>query len=93
MFLLRSTFWLGLVFLVVQPHGMDLTGSADRIGAAALETGRNVARDGLNQVACTTLECAGAKLMAQSVIGPPRPARESEMSAPYPAPPLAYRRT
>jgi len=89
MFLLRSAFWLGLALVVIQPHNFDLAGSAGRIGATAMETGRAAALDGLDQVACTTLECAGAKLVAKSALTTPAQQGVRVNGAPYPAPPLA----
>jgi len=93
MFLFRSAFWLGLALLIVQPHGFGFVGSAEKLGTAAVETGRSVALNSLDQVACTSLECAGAKLMAQSALNTSRPAgAQPVVSAPYPAPAPAARR-
>ena len=90
MFLIRSAFWLGLALLVIQPHG--LFGSAEQLGTAAVETGRNVALNGLDQVSCTSIECAGAKLMAQSALSASRQDPQVHATTPYPAPAPAARR-
>ena len=87
--LFKAAFWLGLAFLVIQPHGTDLTRSATEIGAKAVETGRTAALNGLDQVACDNFECAGIKLVARSALADRQPAGERIANAPYPAPPLA----
>ena len=93
MFLFRSAFWLGLALLIIQPHGFGLVDSAEKLSTAAVEIGRGVALDSLDQVACTSLECAGAKLMAQSALNTPRTtAPQADPSAPYPAPAPTGRR-
>lgn len=92
MFLFRSAFWLGLALLIIQPQGFGLAGSVEKLGTAAVETGRTVALDGLDQVACTSMECAGAKLLAQSALSAPRTETQEQDPAPYPAPAPAKRR-
>lgn len=89
-FILRSVFWLGLALLIIQPHGMDISGSAKQLGATAMETGRTAALDGIGQIACDSIECAGAKFVAQSALAPPAPIADAApvSDAPYPAPPL-----
>ena len=91
-FILRSVFWLGLALLIIQPRGMDLSGSAQQLGATAMETGRTVALDGIGQIACDSIECTGAKFVAQSALKPPAPVADAAAAAvsdaPYPAPPL-----
>lgn len=88
MFFVRSAFWLGLAFLVIQPFGINLAASANRLGSAAIESGRTAALSGLDQVECKTFECAGARLVAQSVLTPKQPDGTRVMTAPYPSPPL-----
>ncbi len=92
MFLFRSAFWLGLALLIVQPQAFGLLGSAEELGAAAVETGRAAALDGLDQVACASIECAGAKLMAQSALRTQQPELQVKEPTPYPAPAPAERR-
>jgi hypothetical protein len=91
MFLIRTAFWLGLALLVIQPQGVDLAGSAGQIGSAAVETGRSVALDSLDQVTCDSFECAGIKLVARSALAERQPTGEIVSGAPYPAPPLIRR--
>lgn len=91
MFLLRSAFWLGLALLVIQPQGVDLAASAGLIGEKAVETGRAAALEGLDQVTCNSLECAGIKLVAKSALAERQPTGERVLDAPYPAPPLPRR--
>ena len=87
-FILRSVFWLGLAFLVIQPHGLDLPDAAQQLGASAMETSRAAARDGIDQIVCDTLECTGAKFVAQTALAAPAPASDTEhvSDAPRPAP-------
>ncbi len=92
-FWLRTAFWLGLAFVVMQPHGLVLTESANRMSAVAMETGRSIARDGLDQIACTSLECTGAKLMATTTLASADTPANRFANAPYPAPPLNRHRT
>ena len=93
MFLFRSAFWLGLALLITQPHGFGLFDSAEKLGTAAVETGRSVALDSLDQVACTSMECAGAKLLAQSALSTSRTTgAQMDVPAPYPAPAPTERR-
>ena len=91
-FILRSVFWLGLALLVIQPHGMDLSGSARQLGATAVENGRAAALDSIDRITCDSLECAGARLVAQSALRPAAPmqdsAEETVANAPYPAAPM-----
>ena len=93
MFLLRSAFWLGLALFIIQPHGMDLAGSAKEIGSKAVETGRTAALSSLDQVTCDNFECAGIKLVARSALAERQPASAPIMNAPYPAPPLMRSRS
>lgn len=87
-FILRSVFWLGLALLVIQPPGADLAGSAKRLGDVAMETGRAAALDGIGQIACEGLECAGAKLVAQAALQPKVPTGQPVIDAPFPSAPL-----
>lgn len=93
-FLLRTVFWLGLAFLVIQPHGIDLGSSAQQLGDTALATGRSAALDTLKEVACDSFECAGAKLIAEAALTPQRPVEPTVLvaNAPYPAPPINRQR-
>jgi len=88
-FILRSVFWLGLAFLVIQPQGMDLPGAAQQLGTSAMETSRAAARDGIDQIICESLECTGAKFVAQTALAAPSPPTsivDSVSDAPHPAP-------
>jgi hypothetical protein len=85
--LLRAAFWLALVFIIIQPLGSDFDDSPDRLAAIAVETGRSAALDGLDRLACKTIECTGARLAAQSLLTPAMPIQTESPTtdAPHPA--------
>jgi hypothetical protein len=65
MFLVKSAFWLGLAFVVVQPLNTTLSANAS-VEPNLVATGQHVLRDAVQQIPCETLECAGGKLVILS---------------------------
>jgi hypothetical protein len=97
MFLVRSAFWLGLAFVVLQPHGLEIgAGAAALFGAKAANAGQEIAAAQVAKLHCDTLECAGGKaaLIASGLTVNPSQASTMQDSpslklAPVPRPRLA----
>ncbi len=60
MVLIRSMFWLAAAYLVVGPNA-NISGSLTDFGAQAFAGTQEVITNQVNNVNCTTLQCAGAK--------------------------------
>ncbi len=67
MFLIKSTFWLGLAFIVIQPQNLDFNAKKDTISNAALNTGKKALISQLNSTSCTNFECSATKTLLLSV--------------------------
>lgn len=69
MFLLRSAFWLTLMFVIVAPKDFDLGKAAADASQQALETGRQAVVEQVLAADCHTLECAGGKVAISVLAG------------------------
>lgn len=61
MFLLRSAFWLTVMFLIIAPKDFDLGKAAGDASQQALAAGRQAVVDQVLAAECTSIECAGSK--------------------------------
>jgi hypothetical protein len=61
MFVLRSAFWLTVMFLIIAPKDFDLGKTASDASAEALRAGQQVIVSQVLAGDCSTLECAGGK--------------------------------
>lgn len=69
MFLLRSAFWLGLAFMIIQPASVALTAdSAGALGEQAVSAGKQVIAQKVAEARCDTLECVGGKAAIAAVL-------------------------
>jgi hypothetical protein len=62
MFLLRSAFWLTLAFLVMGPQ-VDFGAAAGDLSATAVTAGQQMIVSTIQDVPCSSLECAGGRAM------------------------------
>lgn len=63
MFLIRSTFWLGLALVVLQPQGWNLDAQAGALSAGIVDSGRQTTSRHLMNIACDSIECVGSKAL------------------------------
>lgn len=84
MFLIRSAFWLGLAFVVLQPQDWDLGQRARELGTRALDAGRQVAVEQVRNVDCATMECVGGKaiILASNHENSPSPQASTMQDSP-----------
>lgn len=70
MFLVRSAFWLGLAFVIIQPQGMDFGAKANAIGSSVTSAGQDALLQQVDLVPCSSFECAGGKavLLASDIM-------------------------
>jgi hypothetical protein len=61
MFLLRSAFWLTLMFIIIAPKDQDLGKSVAAASQEALEAGQKAVVAQILASDCSSLECAGGK--------------------------------
>ena len=61
MFVLRSAFWLTVMFLIIAPKDFDLGKTAGEASAQALKAGQQAIVSQVLASECSTLECAGTK--------------------------------
>ena len=66
MFILRSIFWLALAFVVIVPKGAAPDAAA--LAQGAIESGRGMVAAQIDNLACTTIECAGGKAVLTAVL-------------------------
>ena len=69
MFLLRSAFWLTLMFVIVAPKDFDLGKAATDASQQALESGRQAVVEQVLAADCKTLECASGKVAITMLAG------------------------
>lgn len=90
MFLLRSTFWLAMAYLVIKPTmGFDPNAAADR----AMAAGQQVIAAQIATVQCDSLQCLGGKAMLAAIsnplsVDPTMQDSSTVEDAPYPRPRL-----
>lgn len=61
MFVLRSAFWLTVMFLIIAPKDFDVGKTASEASAQALRAGQQAIVSQVLASDCSTLECAGGK--------------------------------
>lgn len=61
MFLLRSAFWLTVMFLIIAPKDFDLGKAASDASEQALMAGRQAVVQQVLAADCASIECAGSK--------------------------------
>ena len=61
MFVLRSAFWLTVMFLIIAPKDFDLGKTASEASRQALEAGQQAVVSQVLATECSSLECAGGK--------------------------------
>jgi len=61
MFLLRSAFWLTLMFLLIAPKEFDLGKVASDASRQAIDAGRQVVVNQALAVECASVQCAGSQ--------------------------------
>ena len=101
MFLIKSTFWLGLAFIVIQPQNLDFNAKKNTISNAALNAGQKALISQLNSTSCNSFECSATKalLLSNNKITTPKTAlpmqeapnltsSKSQLTAPIPQPRL-----
>ena len=90
MFVLRSAFWLTVMFLIIAPKDFDLGKTASEASTQALKAGQQVIVSQVLASECTTLECAGGKAALTVLAGSKFPSLDTPMqmtsSIPVPLP-------
>ena len=61
MFLLRSAFWLTVMFVIIAPKGVDLGKTASDYSRQALDIGQKAVVGPVLAQDCTSLQCVGGK--------------------------------
>lgn len=79
MFLLRSAFWLTVAFIVVAPKGTDFGAAAQNASNDAFAAGQQMIAEQIARTECTSLECAGGKLVLTTLVGKPSPSIDTPM--------------
>ena len=79
MFVLRSAFWLGVMFLIVAPKDFDVGKTASEASEQALSVGRQVVVSQVLAGECDTLECAGGKAALAVLAGSKFPSVDKPM--------------
>ncbi len=88
MFLLRSAFWLTVMFIIIAPRDADLGRVAGEYSRQALEAGQKVVVSQVLASQCDSLECAGGKAAIAVLAGNQLPSVDSTMqdSSTHPVP-------
>lgn len=63
MFLIKSTFWLGVALVVIQPQNLDLGAKTASLGSAAINAGQQALIQQLTAARCETIQCSGGKAL------------------------------
>jgi len=69
MFVLRSAFWLTVMFLIIAPKDFDIGKTAGEASAQALAAGQQVIVSQVLASECGTLECVGGKAALSVLAG------------------------
>lgn len=77
MFLLRSAFWLTVMFVIIAPKDFDLGEAAGEASQQALAIGRQAVVEQVLATECHTLECAGGKATIAVLAGNELPSVEA----------------
>lgn len=90
MFVLRSAFWLTVMFLIIAPKDFDLGKTAGEASEQAFKAGQQVIVSQVLASDCSTLECAGGKAALSVLAGNKFPSvdmpKQSTSSMPVPLP-------
>jgi len=79
MFLLRSAFWLTVMFLIIAPKNYDLGKDVKQASQEALEAGQKAIVAQILSSDCTSLECAGGKAALTVLAGNKLPSIDMPM--------------
>jgi hypothetical protein len=79
MFLLRSAFWLTVMFLIIAPRNYDLGKDVANASQEALEAGQKAIVAQILASDCTSLECAGGKAALSVLAGNKLPSIDMPM--------------
>ena len=95
MFLIKSTFWLGLAFVVIQPQNFDFNEKKQVISSVALEESKKLLVSQIKTTNCQTLQCSSAKILLLASTNDRTPTNalpmqeaHSQLNAPIPQPRL-----
>lgn len=86
MFLLRSAFWLTVMFVIVAPKGVDLGQTASDYSRQALRAGQQAIVSEALAGGCTSLQCAGGKAALAVLAGTTLPSVDMPMQNASPVP-------
>jgi len=91
MFLLRSAFWLTVMFIIIAPKDFDLGKTASAASQQALEAGQEAIVAQILATDCADLRCAGGKAALSVLAGSKLPSADqpnasSNSSVPLPRP-------
>ncbi|KKB09022.1 hypothetical protein [Devosia chinhatensis] len=67
MFLLRSSFWLTVAFLVIRPEA-DMGATASALSSEAMARGSQFVAEQIEAIECDTITCIGGKALASAAI-------------------------
>ena len=79
MFLLRSAFWLTVMFLIIAPKDQDLGKSVAAASQDALQAGQKAIVAQILASDCSSLECAGGKVALTVLAGNQLPSIDMPM--------------
>lgn len=79
MFLLRSAFWLTVMFLIIAPKNYDLGKDVANASQEALEAGQKAIVAQILASDCTSLQCAGGKAALTVLAGNKLPSIDMPM--------------
>lgn len=68
MVLVRSAFWLTLAYFAIGPR-IDYAQTVDDLSSQALASGQQLVLEKVNNTQCSSLECAGAKMILSASLG------------------------
>lgn len=63
MFIVRSAFWLGLAFVVLQPQDWNVGANAQALTDQAIQAGQGAITSQVSSYECKNIECAGSKAL------------------------------
>lgn len=92
MFVLRSAFWLTVMFLIIAPKDFDLGKTASEASAQGLKAGQQAIVSQVLASECSTFECAGGKAALTVLAGSKFPSVDMPMQVtsnnpvPFPRP-------
>ncbi len=63
MFLVKSTFWLGLAFIIIKPVAIDISSKREAIKEAAINSGQRAIIQQLTSSPCEDIKCSKGKAL------------------------------